>query len=71
MTTAHVRGCACEFCRMLAGRTQAEGDWRATHAPHVQAGATYGRAPFRHPSEQWYWLVCACGARYLKIEDAP
>jgi hypothetical protein len=31
---------------------------------------SFTERPFNHPSGQWYWKVCPCGAQHLRARDA-
>lgn len=52
----------CTIEERLQAKTVSTQQWQDKHGPHSK---DFGVIPFNHPSGNWYWLVCACGARHL------
>jgi hypothetical protein len=60
-------------CDKLKDKVMTSDDWRAKHRPHlVEYEETNGfkSEPFPHPSGEWYWIVCPCGAKHLTTKEA-
>lgn len=55
----------CRYCNRLAAHVKTLEAWEAEHAEH----GGYTTEPFAHPSGNWFWLVCKCGAKYLNIRE--
>ena len=56
----------------MAKKVRTPEAWLAEHAPHGQ----HTIEPAPHPSDEWVWWVCPCGAMYMtlaarKIPEKP
>lgn len=56
----------CKLCESLKTRVRPEADWRAEHKDHGGLSVV----PAEHPSGDWAWLICECGAKYLTIRES-
>ena len=56
----------CKYCESLEKKVKTNEDWDHEHSEHGDKT----KAPFPHPSGQWYWMVCPCGAKHLRA-DGP
>jgi hypothetical protein len=57
----------CKFCEALEKKVKTPEEWHAEHDAHGQAT----EEPFPHPSGDWFWLLCPCGAKYLTTRSDP
>ena len=55
----------CKYCEALEKKVRTPESWHAEHDPHGPATTE----PFPHPSGDWHWLVCPCGAKYLTRKE--
>ena len=63
-----------KFTEHLAGKVKTTDEWKAEHARCLVAdGDAFTSEPFPHPSGDWFWLVCLCGAKHLcdEAKDLP
>ena len=74
MTTAKIRAGnerlgeamkGCKFCEAMEKKVKTNEQWDAEHAGH--GGYTWEQAP--HPSGTWFWKVCKCGHKHLRIRE--
>jgi hypothetical protein len=49
------------ICDRIASKVMTDADWLDLHEPHGQKRFE----DFPHPSGDWFWLVCPCGAKQL------
>lgn len=69
-TPTHKAECACVLCEKLRTKTLETEAWRKKHRAHLGgAGLGFTTEPFAHPSGDWSWLVCPCGAKQLTVRE--
>ncbi len=67
----HTDDCCCVWCESVKMRAPADVvAWRAMHRYHGAFAGVFDEQPFPHVRDDWYWLVCECGARLL-VGDHP
>ena len=55
----------CKFCEAMEKKVKTNEQWDAEHAGH--GGYTWEQAP--HPGGTWFWKVCKCGHKHLRIRE--
>ncbi len=65
MVSDHKVDCRCQFCRKAAQGVLSDGAWDVLHHSHGDKT----REPMSHPSGEWFWQVCPCGAKHLRIRE--
>ena len=56
--------CGCRACAQIRAKVKTSEEWDAEHEDH----GPHIREPYDHPNGNWYWLVCSCGKRHLRID---
>lgn len=49
----------------LHSKVKTTPDWKAEHSAHLGVGQSWTFKTFDGPHENWYWIVCPCGAEHL------
>lgn len=65
----HADPCPCERCAKAKAHVMESIEWDAKHAAHAHGPFT--EQPFPHPDGNFYWKVCSCGAKHLRIRGQP
>lgn len=55
----------CSFSDKMQKNVVPTLEWIAAHEKHLEYVDDFGSESFDHPSGEWGFLICSCGARHL------